>query len=71
MPQLHGEVIFVRFADDFVASFQHRYETEQFLAKLRMLAAILKTEPHLDDPLFAWCKRLQHRRCLLSYFVTR
>ena len=30
----------------------------------RVLAAVLKTEPHLDDFLFAWCKRFQHRRYL-------
>jgi RNA-directed DNA polymerase len=33
--QARGEVIFVRFADDFVAGFQHRAEAEQFLAELR------------------------------------
>jgi len=33
--QAHGEVIFVRFADDFVAGFEHREEAEQFLAELR------------------------------------
>ena len=34
-PQTHGEVIFVRFADDFVAGFEHRHEAERFLAELR------------------------------------
>jgi group II intron reverse transcriptase/maturase len=33
--QAHGEVIFVRFADDFVAGFEHRHEAERFLAELR------------------------------------
>ncbi|HUI64771.1 MAG TPA: reverse transcriptase domain-containing protein [Bacteroidota bacterium] len=32
--QACGEVIFVRFADDFVAGFEHRHEAEQFLAEL-------------------------------------
>jgi len=34
-PPTHGEVIFVRFADDFVAGFEHRHEAERFLAELR------------------------------------
>jgi RNA-directed DNA polymerase len=33
--QARGEVVFVRFADDFVAGFQHRDEAERFLAELR------------------------------------
>jgi group II intron reverse transcriptase/maturase len=33
--QAHGEMIFVRFADDFVAGFEHRQEAERFLAELR------------------------------------
>src|SRR5262249_53917029 len=33
--QAHGEVIFVRFADDFVTGFQHRHEAERLLAELR------------------------------------
>jgi group II intron reverse transcriptase/maturase len=33
--QAHGEMIFVRFADDFVAGFEHRREAERFLAELR------------------------------------
>src|SRR5262249_17511805 len=33
--QACGEVIFVRFADDFVAGFEHRHEAERFLAELR------------------------------------
>jgi group II intron reverse transcriptase/maturase len=31
----HGEVIVVRFADDFVVGFEHRHEAEQFLTDLR------------------------------------
>src|SRR5881397_2033947 len=33
--QAHGEVVVVRFADDFVVGFQHRAEAERFLAELR------------------------------------
>jgi len=33
--QAHGEVIVVRFADDFIVGFQHRAEAERFLAELR------------------------------------
>lgn len=33
--QARGEVIVVRFADDFVVGFQHRVEAERFLAELR------------------------------------
>ncbi|HEX7677495.1 MAG TPA: reverse transcriptase domain-containing protein [Thermoanaerobaculia bacterium] len=31
-----GDVIVVRWADDFIVGFQHRYEAERFLAELRM-----------------------------------
>src|SRR5689334_5429243 len=27
----------------------------------RVFAAVAHAEPHLDDLLFAWCERLQHR----------
>ena len=33
--QAHGDVVVVRFADDFVVGFQHRGEAERFLAELR------------------------------------
>ena len=33
--QAHGEVIVVRYADDFIVGFQHREDAEQFLADLR------------------------------------
>ncbi|MGH8514993.1 MAG: reverse transcriptase domain-containing protein, partial [Gammaproteobacteria bacterium] len=32
----HGDVIFVRFADDYVAGFEHREDAERFLADLRV-----------------------------------
>jgi len=43
-----GEIIFVRFADDFVAGFQHRYEAEQFLAELRDRFAQFGLQLHAD-----------------------
>jgi RNA-directed DNA polymerase len=46
--QAHGEVIFVRFADDFVAGFQRRYEAEQFLAELRERFARFGLQLHAD-----------------------
>ena len=46
--QAHGEVIFVRFADDFVAGFQHRHEAERFLAELRERFAKFGLELHAD-----------------------
>jgi group II intron reverse transcriptase/maturase len=33
--QAHGDVVAVRFADDFVVGFQHREDAERFLAELR------------------------------------
>jgi RNA-directed DNA polymerase len=33
--QANGDVVVVRFADDFVVGFQHRHEAERFLAELR------------------------------------
>jgi len=33
--QTHGDVVVVRFADDFVVGFQHRGDAERFLAELR------------------------------------
>lgn len=33
--QAHGEVIVVRYADDFIVGFEHRVEAERFLADLR------------------------------------
>jgi group II intron reverse transcriptase/maturase len=42
----HGDVIVVRFADDFVAGFEHRHEAEQFLAELRERFAKFGLELH-------------------------
>src|SRR5215469_6858563 len=46
--QAHGEVIFVRFADDFVAGFQYRWEAERFLAELRERFAHFGLQLHAD-----------------------
>jgi RNA-directed DNA polymerase len=46
--QANGEMIFVRFADDFVAGFQHRQEAERFLAELRERFAKFGLELHAD-----------------------
>ena len=46
--QAHGEVIFVRFADDFVAGFQHRWEAERFLGELRERFAHFGLQLHAD-----------------------
>jgi group II intron reverse transcriptase/maturase len=44
--QAHGDVIVVRFADDFIVGFQHRAEAERFLAELRARFAKFKLELH-------------------------
>jgi len=44
--QAHGDVIVVRFADDFIAGFQHRADAERFLADLRERFAKFKLELH-------------------------
>jgi RNA-directed DNA polymerase len=46
--QARGEVIFVRFADDFVAGFQHRQEAERFLAELRERFVRFGLQLHAD-----------------------
>jgi RNA-directed DNA polymerase len=46
--QARGEVIFVRFADDFVAGFEHREEAERFLAELRERLARFGLQLHAD-----------------------
>ncbi len=46
--QALGDVIFVRFADDFVAGFQHRDEAERFLVELRERFARFGLELHAD-----------------------
>jgi group II intron reverse transcriptase/maturase len=46
--QARGEVVVVRFADDFVVGFEHRHEAEQFLAELRERFAKFGLELHPD-----------------------
>lgn len=44
----HGDVILVRFADDFVAGFEHRADAERFLADLRERFLKFHLELHAD-----------------------
>ena len=44
--QAHGDVIVVRYADDFVVGFEHRQEAERFLAELRERFAQFGLELH-------------------------
>jgi len=46
--QADGDVIVVRFADDFVVGFQHRHEAERFLSDLRQRFAKFGLELHAD-----------------------
>jgi group II intron reverse transcriptase/maturase len=46
--QVRGDVVVVRFADDFVAGFQHRHEAERFLVELRERFARFGLELHPD-----------------------
>ena len=46
--EARGDVIVVRFADDFVVGFQHRHEAEQFLDALRSRFAQFGLELHPD-----------------------
>jgi RNA-directed DNA polymerase len=44
--QAHGDMIIVRFADDFIVGFQHRAEAERFLTELRERFAKFSLELH-------------------------
>ena len=44
--QAHGDVVVVRYADDFVVGFEHRQDAEQFLAALRERLARFGLELH-------------------------
>lgn len=44
----HGDVIIVRFADDFVVGFQYRHEAEQFLVELKERFSKFGLEMHSD-----------------------
>jgi hypothetical protein len=44
--QAHGDVIVVRYADDFIVGFQHRADAERFLGELRERFAKFRLELH-------------------------
>jgi len=44
----HGDVIIVRYADDFIVGFQHRADAERFLAELRERFAKFSLELHSE-----------------------
>ena len=46
--QARGEVVLVRYADDFVVGFQHRFEAERFLVELRERFAHFGLQLHPD-----------------------
>jgi len=46
--QARGEVIVVRYADDFIVGFQHRTDAERFLTELRERLAKFRLELHPD-----------------------
>jgi group II intron reverse transcriptase/maturase len=46
--QARGDVVVVRFADDFVVGFEHRHEAERFLAELRERFEKFRLELHPD-----------------------
>ncbi|NJK88746.1 MAG: group II intron reverse transcriptase/maturase [Myxococcales bacterium] len=46
--QAHGDVVVVRYADDFIVGFQHRSDAERFLAELRERLAKFQLELHPD-----------------------
>ena len=48
----HGEVIIVRFADDFVVGFQHLGDAKRFLSDLRKRFAKFSLELHPDKTIF-------------------
>jgi RNA-directed DNA polymerase len=64
--QARGEVIVVRFADDFVVGFEHRYEAEQFLAALQQRFAQFGLELHPEKTRLVefgrWAARDRQRR---------
>ncbi|MGH9606407.1 MAG: reverse transcriptase domain-containing protein [Terracidiphilus sp.] len=64
--QAHGGVIFVRFADDFVAGFEHRQEAERFLAELRERFAKFGLALHADKTRIVefgrWAERNRRKR---------
>jgi hypothetical protein len=64
--QAHGEVIVVRFADDFIVGFEHRREAEQFLVELKQRFAQFGLELHPEKTRLVefgrWAVRDRERR---------
>jgi RNA-directed DNA polymerase len=64
--QARGEVVVVRFADDFVVGFEHRHEAEQFLGALKQRFARFGLELHPDKTRLIefgrWAERDRGRR---------
>ncbi len=64
--QARGEVIVVRFADDFIVGFEHRHQAEQFLGELRERLAKFGLELHPDKTRLVefgrWAARDRQRR---------
>jgi len=64
----HGDVIVVRYADDFIVGFEHHAEAERFLTQLRERLAQFRLELHpektrlLSFGRFAHCRRQRSRR---------
>jgi group II intron reverse transcriptase/maturase len=55
--QAHGQVIAVRYADDFVVGFEHRHEAEQFLGDLKQRLSQCGLELHPDKTRLIECGR--------------
>ena len=61
--QADGEVIIVRYADDFVMGFQHRYEAERFLKELRERLGKFGLSLHPDKTRLIEFGRFAARNC--------
>ena len=66
--QAHGDVIVVRYADDFIVGFQHKAEADRFLADLRQRFAKFGLELHPDKTRLIefgpWAARNRQKRGL-------
>ena len=61
-----GDVIVVRYADDFIVGFEHRHEAERFLAELGERLAKFRLELHPDKTRLLAFGRFAHQRRRLS-----
>ena len=59
--QARGDMVIVRFADDFVVGFEHRQEAERFLAEIRERFAQFGLELHPDKTKIVYCKDANRR----------